>query len=70
MILALVGVVLNVFKRAESFVIWTFTNGYWAVYNYKIHENEQAFLFAAMGIFSIYGAIKWYLGKKYKPQRT
>lgn len=59
-IIAIIGVVLNIFKRPESYVIWTFTNAYWVWHNYSIGEYEQAYLFAAMFAASIFGAVKWY----------
>lgn len=66
MVLAILGVVLNIFKRPESYVIWTFTNGFWIYHNYRIGETVQMILFAVMAAVSIYGAVAWYMEKMEK----
>ena len=57
--LSIVGVVLNVHKRKECFIIWAFTNAAWAVYDWHIGALEQAALFAVYFGLSVYGLIKW-----------
>jgi len=58
-ILSLIGVVLNIHKRKECFYVWTFTNGVWAVYDFKIGAWEQGVLFSCYFVLAIWGVIKW-----------
>jgi nicotinamide riboside transporter PnuC len=57
--LSLIGVILNIHKRQECFVIWGITNAAWAVYDYQIKAYEQAALFVVYFILAVYGLYKW-----------
>ena len=58
-VLAIIGVIFNIRKSAVSFYIWTVTNGFWLVHNYRIGEYQQAFLYFVFMVLSIVGAVKW-----------
>lgn len=58
-ILSLIGVVLNIKKRKECFLVWGFTNFVWMVYDFRIGAKEQAFLFFVYFLLAIYGLVEW-----------
>lgn len=58
-ILAIIGVIFNICKSPVGFYIWTVTNAYWTIYNYKKREYAQAILFAVFIVVSVYGAYVW-----------
>ena len=58
-ILSLLGVVLNIYKRKECFVIWSVTNLSWAIYNWHIRAYEQATLFIVYFALAVWGLVKW-----------
>jgi nicotinamide riboside transporter PnuC len=57
--LALVGVVLNIKKRASCFAIWTITNIAWTVIDLRAGLEAQAALFAIYSGLSVYGLVEW-----------
>lgn len=57
--LALIGVVLNIYKRKECFIIWTFTNLFWFIYDYSIGAYAQSALFFVYFVLAIWGLVKW-----------
>ena len=58
-LLSLIGVILNIRKRRECFLIWTFSNGSWAVIDYRAGLPEQAVLFAIYSLLALYGLYEW-----------
>jgi nicotinamide riboside transporter PnuC len=58
--LSLIGVVLNIYKRKECFLIWAVTNFAWMVYDWQIKAYEQATLFGVYFILAIWGLVKWH----------
>lgn len=57
--MSLLGVVLNIYKRKECFIIWACTNFIWCVYDFSIGAIEQSALFAVYFALAIWGLIKW-----------
>ena len=57
--MSLVGVVLNIYKRQECFMIWIVTNAAWSAYDLAIGAHEQALLFAVYFVLAAWGLIKW-----------
>ena len=58
-ILSIIGVILNIHKRRECFIIWIATNGLWAIYDFKIGAWEQGILFTVYFGLAIWGLLKW-----------
>ena len=56
---SIVGVVLNIKKRKECFIIWACTNFAWSLYDYFIGAYAQSALFGVYFILAIYGIIEW-----------
>ncbi len=57
--LSLVGVVLNIKKKTECFVIWLVTNASWTVYDFSIGAYAQSFLFSIYTVLAVYGLYEW-----------
>lgn len=66
LIIALVGVVLNVKKYWQGFLLWFGTNGYWAWYFWRLKETEVALQFAVFAGLCIYGMVAWRGGRAKK----
>jgi len=62
--LSLVGVVLNIKKRRECFILWTLTNGAWCWVDLRAGLHEQAALFFVYFLLAIWGVWEW--GRKPK----
>ena len=58
-IMSLTGVVLNIYKRKECFIIWGFTNFAWFLWDLYIESYAQSFLFFIYFILAIFGLYKW-----------
>jgi len=58
-ILSLIGVVLNIHKRKECFLLWGVTNFCWAWHNFSIGEMAQGTLFSCYFLLAIWGIWKW-----------
>jgi hypothetical protein len=58
-ILSIIGVVLNIYKKRSCFIIWSFTNGLWAIVDFYYEIYAQAALFTVYFCLAIYGLIKW-----------
>jgi len=58
-LLSLVGVILNIHKRRECFIVWGITNFIWAVYDWGIGAYAQSALFAVYFCLAVWGLIKW-----------
>jgi len=65
-VLSIIGVILNIHKRKEGFIIWLFTNGSWCVYDYMIGAYAQSALFAVYFCLAVWGLVKWGREKKLK----
>ena len=61
-IFALYGTFLNIKKNSKCFVIWTATNGFWAVYDINKEMYAQGALFTVYFILAIYGLYEWKKG--------
>ncbi len=59
-ILSIIGVILNIQKRKECFIIWAFTNFAWMVYDLSIGATAQGVLMLVYFILAIWGLIKWH----------
>lgn len=62
--LAILGTYLNIKKKSVCFIIWTFTNGFWMVYDFSKGIYAQSFLFLVYFGLAIYGWIEWERKKK------
>jgi nicotinamide riboside transporter PnuC len=58
-ILALLGTVLNIYKKQACFVLWTVTNFYFCIYDFCIGATAQSALFAVYFILALWGLWKW-----------
>lgn len=58
-ILSILGVILNVKRRKECFIVWAFTNFAWMVYDFRIQAYAQSALFAVYFILAIWGLYEW-----------
>lgn len=58
-IASLLGVVLNIYKRKECFIIWGITNFVWMIYDWSIGAREQSVLFGVYFVLAIWGLYKW-----------
>jgi len=56
---ALIGVILNIYKRQSCFVIWIFTNFAHCIYCFHKTAYPQSALFAVYFGLAIWGVIKW-----------
>jgi len=61
---SLSGVVLNIYKRRESFAIWTVSNATWAVIDWRAGLPAQAALMAAYCGLAVFGLWRW------RPQKS
>ena len=68
LVIALVGVVLNVRKQWQGFLLWFGTNGYWAWYFWRLNEMAAALQFAAFAGLCIYGMYAWQVRKAKSPK--
>lgn len=57
--LSIIGVVLNIKKKTECFVVWLVTNASWTVYDFSIGAYAQSFLFFIYTVLAIYGLYEW-----------
>ena len=57
--MSIAGVILNIKKRRECFVIWAFTNFAWMIYDFMIGAYAQAALFAVYFVLAIWGLCEW-----------
>jgi len=64
LVIALAGLVLNILKKRECFLLWIISNGYWIYHNHQIGETVQAILFAVFAFFSFWGLMIWAPEKK------
>jgi hypothetical protein len=65
-IIAVIGLALNVAGKWQGFSCWVFSNVYLVLYNAKIGEPEQALMFAVFLVMSVYGLFS---GPKRQKQR-
>lgn len=68
--LSIVGVILNIKKNKNCFLIWTFTNTAWMAYDFKIGAYAQSALFAVYAVLAVYGMIEWSNNKNVQPKST
>jgi len=59
MLLSLTGTWLNIKKKTACFVIWTFTNASWAIYDFSIGAYAQSALFTIYTGLALYGIYEW-----------
>jgi len=57
--LALIGVILNVKKDRRCFVIWSFTNAFWMIYDWRLGAKAQSALFFVYFVLAIWGLLQW-----------
>ena len=57
--LSLLGVVLNIHKRRECFIVWAFTNLSWTVVDLYHQIWSQAVLMLIYCGLAVYGLWKW-----------
>lgn len=58
-VIALVGIVLNVRRKWQGFLFWLVSNAWWCVHNIAIGEYAQAVLFFVFWVLSVYGIHNW-----------
>jgi hypothetical protein len=58
-IASLVGVVANIYHKKWCFIIWTFTNAIWCVYDFFLGAYEQSLLFLVYFALALWGLYKW-----------
>ncbi len=58
-IFSILGIVLNIYKRKECFVVWSLTNFIWAMYDWHIGAREQSVLFFVYFLLALWGLYKW-----------
>lgn len=58
-LLSFIGVILNIKKRKESFVIWVFTNSVWCIYDFHIGAYAQSGMFAVYTALAVWGIYSW-----------
>jgi nicotinamide riboside transporter PnuC len=58
-LISLIGVILNIKKRRECFMIWTVSNFAWMVYDFKIGAYAQSALFAVYFVLAVWGLYEW-----------
>jgi nicotinamide riboside transporter PnuC len=63
-IASLIGVVLNIKRRRECFIVWACTNFNWALIDYHQGIYAQSVLFFIYFLLSLYGLWEW---RKEKP---
>lgn len=56
---SLIGVILNIHKRRECFIIWSVTNASWAIYDFRIGAVAQGWLFTVYFALAVWGLFKW-----------
>lgn len=56
---ALIGVILNIYKKKSCFIIWAFTNLFWCIYDWQIGAKAQSVLFGVYFLLAIWGLIQW-----------
>ena len=57
--LALVGVVLNIYKVRWCFAVWLCTNCAWMIVDFSAGLYAQAVLFAVYAVLAVWGLVKW-----------
>lgn len=57
--LSMVGVVLNIRKRRECFILWTGTNTTWAAVDFAHGLPAQGALMATYAGLAVYGWVAW-----------
>jgi len=60
--LSIIGVILNIHKRREGFLVWMVTNTSWMIIDFAHGLPAQGALFGVYLVLSIVGWFKW--GKK------
>jgi len=58
-VIALVGIVLNVRRKWQGFLFWLISNAWWFWHNLVIGEYAQAVLFFVFWVLSVYGICNW-----------
>lgn len=56
---SIIGTVANSFQKRWCFLVWTFTNTFWCVFNIVNNSYAQAILYAFNLIMAIIGLWKW-----------
>jgi nicotinamide riboside transporter PnuC len=65
-LISIIGVVLNIRKKASGFIFYTIANVGWVVVNLHYEIYAQAFLFLVFTGLSIYGWWNWTFKKRRK----
>ena len=58
-LVSIIGVVLNIKKKRICWVLWSITNVSWCIYDFRIEEYAQSFLFLVYLGLSIWGIFAW-----------
>jgi hypothetical protein len=72
LIIATAGLVLNIRRKWQCFLLWMASNSYWCWYNAVAGEYVQSVIFGLFFVASIYGAYSWSHDRKHrgKPPKT
>ena len=65
--LSIVGTVANSFQKRWCFIVWSFTNSFWCVFNIINGSYAQAILYAFNLAMAFIGLWKW---RKNERQKT
>lgn len=57
--IAIIGVILNIKKDKRCFIIWTFTNGAFALESFIYGAYNMSFLFSIYFILALWGLKSW-----------
>lgn len=57
--ITLIGTVANAYGKRWSFIVWLFTNTYWATVNVLSGDIAQAIVFIVNAVVCVIGLKKW-----------
>ena len=57
--ISIIATLANAYKKRWCFIVWLFTNAFWAIYDFANGIYPQAILFTVYFIISVIGLRKW-----------
>ena len=58
-VVSIIGTIANVYQKRWCFIIWTITNGFWAMYDLRLGLYSQATIYIVYLVLAIWGLLKW-----------
>jgi hypothetical protein len=58
-LLSLLATIANIYKKRWCFLIWSFTNAAWALYDIYLEAWPQAALMGTYFLLALWGLRKW-----------